>query len=147
MDRYQYSRLIREMRDAGVEELGVFYIGESFTCKWLPDAIAEAKKIGFPYVFLTTNGSAATPDRVEACMKAGLDSLKFSINFESPAAVEGSRPGQGAVLGRRHQQSEDGALSAGAGRLQDQALRLIDHVRWRAGREDASGDGRGHPQI
>jgi hypothetical protein len=88
MDRYLYSRLIREMRDAGVEELGVFYIGESFTCKWLPDAIREAKKVGFPYVFLTTNGSAATPDRVEACMKAGLDSLKFSINFESPAKLK-----------------------------------------------------------
>ena len=42
MDRKLYSRLIRELREAGVEELGVFYIGESFTCKWLPEAIAEA---------------------------------------------------------------------------------------------------------
>lgn len=82
MDRAMYSRLIRELRDAGVEELGVFYIGESFTCKWLPEAIKEAKDIGFPYVFLTTNGSAATPERVKACMEAGLDSLKFSINFQ-----------------------------------------------------------------
>jgi len=69
------------MHTAGVEELGVFYIGESFTCKWLPDAIREAKSVGFPYVFLTTNGSAATPERVKSCMDAGLDSLKFSINF------------------------------------------------------------------
>jgi hypothetical protein len=83
MDRALYSRLLREMRAAGVEELGVFYIGESFTCKWLPDAIREAKEVGFPYVFLTTNGSAATPDRVWQCMEAGLDSLKFSINFHS----------------------------------------------------------------
>lgn len=81
MDRAFYSRVIREMRDAGVEELGVFYIGESFTCKWLPDAIREAKEVGFPYVFLTTNGSAATPARVRDCMAAGLDSLKFSLNF------------------------------------------------------------------
>lgn len=81
MDRALYSRVIREMRAAGVEELGVFYIGESFTCAWLPEAIAEAKAVGFPYVFLTTNGSVATPERVEACMDAGLDSLKFSINF------------------------------------------------------------------
>lgn len=84
MDRALYSRIIRELRDAGVEELGVFYIGESFTCKWLPDAIKEAKDIGFPYVFLTTNGSAATPERVRWCMEAGLDSLKFSMNFDSP---------------------------------------------------------------
>lgn len=81
MPRALYSRLIRELRDAGVEELGVFYIGESFTCKWLPDAIKEAKDIGFPYVFLTTNGSVSTPARVHACMAAGLDSLKFSLNF------------------------------------------------------------------
>jgi Iron-sulfur cluster-binding domain len=81
MDRALYSRLIRELRGAGVEELGVFYIGESFVCKWLPEAIAEAKQVGFPYVFLTTNGSAATPARVRECMEAGLDSLKFSINF------------------------------------------------------------------
>lgn len=81
MDRAMYSRLLREMREAGVEELGVFYIGESFTCKWLPEAIREAKDVGFPYVFLTTNGSAATPERVKACMEAGLDSLKFSLNF------------------------------------------------------------------
>lgn len=84
MNRALYSRLIREMRDAGVEELGVFYIGESFTCKWLPEAIAEAKReVGFPYVFLTTNGSASTPTKVHACMEAGLDSLKFSMNFYS----------------------------------------------------------------
>lgn len=81
MDRNLYSRLLREMRAAGVDELGVFYIGESFTCKWLPEAIREAKEVGFPYVFLTTNGSAATPERVRACMGSGLDSLKFSINF------------------------------------------------------------------
>src|SRR5574343_1653862 len=81
MDRKFYSRIIREMRAEGVEELGVFYIGESMTCKWLPEAIAEAKDVGYPYVFLTTNGSAATPERVRACMEAGLDSLKFSINF------------------------------------------------------------------
>lgn len=81
MDRKFYSRIIREMRQAGVEELGVFYIGESFTCKWLPEAIKEAKDVGFPYVFLTTNGAATTPEKVKACMEAGLDSLKFSLNF------------------------------------------------------------------
>jgi hypothetical protein len=95
MDRKFYSRIIREMRDAGVEELGVFYIGESFTCKWLPEAIKEAKEVGFPYVFLTTNGSASTPARLEECMKAGLDSLKFSLNFvddEQFAAVAQVNP-------------------------------------------------------
>lgn len=89
MDRALYSRIIREMRAAGVEELGVFFVGESFSCKWLAEAIREAKEdVGFPYVFLTTNGSLATPDRVEACMAAGLDSLKFSVNFADDQQFE-----------------------------------------------------------
>ena len=81
MDRKFYSRIIKEMHDYGVEELGVFFIGESFLCQWLPDAIREAKEVGFPYVFLTTNGSAATPQKIQRCMASGLDSLKFSLNF------------------------------------------------------------------
>lgn len=81
MDRSMYSRIIRELRDAGVEELGLFYINEPFTCSWLHEAIAEAKEVGFPYVFLTTNGANATPNKVRKCMEAGLDSLKFSVNF------------------------------------------------------------------
>ena len=75
-----YRRLVDEMHEAGVEELGLFFIGESFICEWLPEAIAYAKRQGMPYVFLTTNGSLATPARVRACMQAGLDSLKFSMN-------------------------------------------------------------------
>ncbi len=84
MDWLLYRRLAREARELGAEELGVFYLGESFLCDWLPEAIEFAKReCGFPYVFLTTNGRLATPDRVEACMRAGLDSLKFSFNFSS----------------------------------------------------------------
>lgn len=84
MDRHFYRQIIKDLRECGVEELGLFYIGESFTLKWLPEAIKEAKEAGFPYVFLTTNGSAATPQRIKECMEAGLDSLKFSLNFSSP---------------------------------------------------------------
>jgi MoaA/NifB/PqqE/SkfB family radical SAM enzyme len=81
MDPKLYSRLVDEMVAAGVEELGLFFIGESFLCEWLPAAILRAKRAGIRYVFLTTNGSVATPERVEACMQAGLDSLKFSMNY------------------------------------------------------------------
>jgi hypothetical protein len=81
MDRALFSRIMREARGAGVQEAGLFYINEPFGGGWLTEAIAECKSIGFPYVFLTTNGSVATPGKVEAAMKAGLDSLKFSLNF------------------------------------------------------------------
>ncbi len=85
MDRALFERLLVEMRELGVEEIGLFYLGESFLLPWLADAVRFAKeKVGFPYVFLTTNGSLATPDRVEECMRAGLDSLKFSLNYADP---------------------------------------------------------------
>jgi len=97
MDRALFERLLPEMRNAGVEEIGLFYLGESFLCSWLEDAITFAKEeCGFPYVFLTTNGSLATPQRMERCFRAGLDSLKFSFNyadvaqFSAVARVKGS---------------------------------------------------------
>lgn len=80
-----YARIVKQMRDLGVEELGVFYMGESFLCDWLADSIRYAKReCGYPYVFLTTNGRLATAERARSCMLAGLDSLKFSFNFCGP---------------------------------------------------------------
>jgi hypothetical protein len=84
-----FTRLVGEMADAGVEELGFFFIGESFLCDWLPDAIGHAKARGIRYAFLTTNGSLASADRVKACMEAGLDALKFSVNFATEAQFRG----------------------------------------------------------
>ena len=81
IDKDFFFRVLKEMRDAGVEEIGLFYLGESFMVPWLPDAIKYAKDIGFPYVFLTTNGSLSTPTKVHDCMANGLDSLKFSYNY------------------------------------------------------------------
>ena len=82
MDWGLYTRVARELREAGVEQLGLFYVGESFLCEWLPDAVRFAKRVcNYPYVFLTTNGVSATRERVQACMAAGLDSLKFAFNW------------------------------------------------------------------
>ena len=95
MDPKLYRALVAEMAWAGVKELGVFYLGESFMVPWLPDAIRYAKDVGFEYVFLTTNGSLATADKVEACMRAGLDSLKWSLNWadaEQFAKVTHTKP-------------------------------------------------------
>lgn len=84
MDRGLYTRVISELYDAGVRSLGVFFLGESFLVPWLPEAIAEAKATGYPRVFLTTNGALCKPEIVEQCMAAGLDSLKFSLNYATP---------------------------------------------------------------
>ena len=96
MDWKLYTRLVLEMREIGVQELGLFYLGESFLSEDLPQAIWFAKhRAKFPYVFLTTNGSVSTPDRVQLCMGNGLDSLKFSLNWadkEQFTEVTGVKP-------------------------------------------------------
>ena len=97
MDFALFKRITREMREAGVEEAGVFYLGESFmNPRLLVDCIAYLKReLAMPYVFLTSNASMAFPEAVEECMRAGLDSLKWSINaaderqFEQVMGVSG----------------------------------------------------------
>lgn len=77
-----FRRLAFEMKEYGVKEIGLFYISEPFfQPERLIKAIEYSKQIGYEYVFLTTNGGLARPDLVEKAMAAGLDSLKFSINF------------------------------------------------------------------
>ncbi len=90
MDFGLFKRVTREMREAGVEEVGVFYLGESFmNPRLLVDCIAYLKQeLAMPYVFLTSNASMAFPEAVEACMKAGLDSLKWSMNAADEAQFE-----------------------------------------------------------
>lgn len=82
-----FKRITKEMREAGVEEIGCFFIGESFlNPKLLVASIDYLKKeIDMPYVFLTSNASAATPANIEAVMRAGLDSLKWSVNAADDA--------------------------------------------------------------
>jgi hypothetical protein len=63
--------------------LGLFFLGESFSAfDNLLIATKYAKRVcKFPYVFLTTNGSLASPGRLRHLFHAGLDSLKFSVNY------------------------------------------------------------------
>jgi len=81
MDEGFYLRLLDELKEAGVQEVGMFFLGESFLLPDLPKRIKQAKDAGFEYVYLTTNGSLATSAKVKECMEAGLDSLKFSLNY------------------------------------------------------------------
>jgi MoaA/NifB/PqqE/SkfB family radical SAM enzyme len=81
MDFDLFKRITSQMRTAGVEEIGVFYLGESCSApELLVKAIRWVKKLGFPYCFLTTNGSLMNGHLASECMRSGLDSLKFSIN-------------------------------------------------------------------
>ncbi|RPI41404.1 MAG: radical SAM protein, partial [Betaproteobacteria bacterium] len=93
MDLRVFSRIARELGQFGVERLGLFYMNEPFADERLPDAIRIAKNdSGIPYVFLTSNGLEASPERLRACFEAGLDSLKFALNFAGPAQLGASCP-------------------------------------------------------
>ncbi|MFC1462402.1 radical SAM/SPASM domain-containing protein [Verrucomicrobiota bacterium] len=73
------KRILKDAYDCGVRDAGLYATGESFLVDYLPDVAAYAKSIGFEYLFITTNGSLATPERAKAVLDAGLDSIKFSI--------------------------------------------------------------------
>jgi MoaA/NifB/PqqE/SkfB family radical SAM enzyme len=64
----------------GRKEVGLYMYGEAFMHKDLAEVVAYAKKLGFKYTFLTSNGSLATPDKMKAILDAGIDSLRFSVN-------------------------------------------------------------------
>jgi MoaA/NifB/PqqE/SkfB family radical SAM enzyme len=77
-----FTRITKEMKGLGVEEIGVFYIGESFTNPKLLIKVIDFLKryLAIPYVFLTSNGSLSNPEVVKEIMATGLDSLKWSCN-------------------------------------------------------------------
>jgi phosphoenolpyruvate phosphomutase len=64
----------------GTREVGFYATGEPFIVPELPEYIKKAKEIGYEYIYLTSNGVLATPERARAVIDAGLDSIKFSIN-------------------------------------------------------------------
>lgn len=72
--------ILQQAYDLGTREVGFYATGEPFLVKDLPDYIRKAKEIGYTYVYLTSNGSLATPEKIRAVIGSGLDSLKFSIN-------------------------------------------------------------------
>lgn len=97
-----FKRITTDMRQAGVEEIGVFYLGESFMA---PDLLIDAVKwckqeLGFSWVFLTSNATKANPDDVFTLMELGLDSLKWSTNFRSPAHFRAMTGASGKLWGR-----------------------------------------------
>jgi len=94
MSKEDYTRIVKEAAYFGVTEIAPFFMGEPTMLPWLGEAVKIAKD-HVPYVFLTSNGTyngalVAYAD----CFVAGLDSLKFSLNYataEQYAEVTGCR--------------------------------------------------------
>jgi len=80
MDKDLMLRLMRECREFGVTDIGLYATGEPFLRRDLAEIVRFAKDFGFSYIFITTNGALATPARAKEVIDAGIHSIKFSIN-------------------------------------------------------------------
>ncbi len=81
-------KLLRDFFACGAREVAFFATGEPFLRQDLAAFVREAKAIGYEYVFLNSNGIAATPQRVMPVLEAGLDSIKFSVNAGTRASYK-----------------------------------------------------------
>jgi len=90
MDLDYFKKITTDMRTSGVEEIGLFYLGEPFMNADLLCKAAEwvKKDLKFHHVFLTSNATLASPDKVKAIMEAGVDSIKWSVNFMNAKQFE-----------------------------------------------------------
>jgi len=75
-----YKKFIKEASALGLKEVGLYATGEPFMAKNIDEYISIAKAYNIERVYITTNGALADLKSVIKCVKAGLDSIKFSIN-------------------------------------------------------------------
>lgn len=73
-------RIIEEAYSYGARKISFHGMGEPFLCEKLADYVFLAKKLGYTYIYLDTNGIMAVPEVANKVLDAGLDSLKFSIH-------------------------------------------------------------------
>ncbi|MBI5557297.1 MAG: radical SAM protein [Deltaproteobacteria bacterium] len=82
------EKLLRQAFLMGIRSVGMYGCGEPFIVPDLARRVVLAKKIGFTYVYVTTNGGLATKERLREVLDSGLDSLKFSINAGTVATYK-----------------------------------------------------------
>lgn len=80
MDEQLMLRLISEAYENGARKISFHGMGEPCLCKDLANYVGAAKRKGYTYIYLDTNGVLATPEVIFPVIDEGLDSLKFSIH-------------------------------------------------------------------
>lgn len=83
-----FYRLLQEVYDFGAREMSFHYSGDPFLHPSLPEYVKAAKQTGYSYVYIDTNGFAATPEKIRAVIDAGVDSIKFSVNAGTRESYE-----------------------------------------------------------
>lgn len=74
------SKILDEAISIGITEVGFYTTGEPLLYSKINEAVSYSKKIGFKYIYITTNGILAEKNKIEELVKSGLNSIKFSIN-------------------------------------------------------------------
>lgn len=74
------NRILNEAFELGVREIGFYTTGEPLMNSELENYINIAKKIGYEYIYITTNGVLANINKIKKLVQKGLNSIKFSIN-------------------------------------------------------------------
>lgn len=80
IDEQLMLRLISEAYENGARKISFHGMGEPCLCKNLANYVSAAKRKGYTYIYLDTNGVLAVPEIIFPVIDAGLDSLKFSIH-------------------------------------------------------------------
>ena len=102
-DKSNMLRLIQEAYSLGGREIGFYMIGEPLLVKDLEDYVRKAKEVGYEYIYLTTNGIFASPERMKSLCNSGLDSINFSVSgatAETYAYIHGTKKEDWDIINR-----------------------------------------------
>lgn len=88
LDIELYTKFVKEAVSLGLKEIGLYATGEPFMAKNVNAYIKIARDENIQRIYITTNGALASLDKVVACVDAGLNSIKFSINAANRADYE-----------------------------------------------------------
>ena len=93
MDEETFQLVLNNAKKIGIEMIGLYTTGEPFLHPKIYDIIKLAKRMGFRYVYITSNGVLLDKDRIDRIFESGLDSIKFSIDAASRETYDKLRPG------------------------------------------------------
>jgi len=80
LDKETFIRFMSEGFKLGMKEVGLYATGEPFLTKNINWYIKKSKEIGIDRIYVTSNGSLASLDKVKEACDNGLSSIKYSIN-------------------------------------------------------------------
>lgn len=80
MDFETGKKYLQDLYESGIKEIGFNGCGEPVLHKDIAKLVNFAKRLGYIYIYITSNGSIPDNARYLSLIDAGVDSIKFSIN-------------------------------------------------------------------